>query len=106
MCMEEYNLRDLFQQTSGGLRLAEWKRTGFRFGGAGRRQAGRGWTLGAQGCSLVNEEWRPQFIARNRDGPRRDDVYAAVLVSLLAWGSACASLTPLTLQVCASARVF
>ena len=35
----------------------------------------------AQGCSLVNEEWRPQFIARNRDGPRRDDVYAAVFVS-------------------------
>ena len=47
MCMEEYNLRYLFQQTSGGLRLAEQKRTGFRFGGAGRRQAGCGWTLGA-----------------------------------------------------------
>ena len=57
----------------------------------------------AQGCSLVNEEWRPQFIARNRDGPRRNDVYA-VCLSLLAWGSACGSLTPLTLQVCISAR--
>ena len=29
-------------------------------------------------AALVNEVW-PQFTARNRDGPRRDDVYAAVL---------------------------
>ena len=50
MCMEEYNLRDLFQQTSGGLRLAERKhRISVRRCGAA---AGRAW-LDA-GCAAAS----------------------------------------------------
>ena len=49
-------MRDLFQQISGGLRLAERKRTGFRFTGAQGRFVGGGASGTRSGCDRMGAQ--------------------------------------------------
>jgi len=68
LCTEEYNIRDLFQKTSGGLRLAERKRTGFRFTGAQGRFVGGGASGTRSGCDRMGAQLHVSVGPGTEDG--------------------------------------